>query len=119
MSVLKKTNNNYDRFISHRSDQQSTRDYFEMKEHLDYSTKEEDATMVDASDDSGNNEMTYNALLQSEILDIGDSVHLNNEPTNENMPTSLSCLQKFSKSRKNQKNRLSIFDVNTDTLFSQ
>jgi len=52
-------------------------------------TKEEDTTMVDASDESSSNEKAYNALLQSEILDIGDAIHLNNEPTNENMPTSL------------------------------
>lgn len=89
MSVLRKTNDNYDRFIIHRSEQQNTLNYFQMKEHLDDSPKEEDVVMADASDDSGSNEKAYNALLQSEILDIGDAIHLNNEQTNENMPTSL------------------------------
>ena len=90
-----------------------------MKEHLDDSPPEEDTMMVDASDESSSNEKAYNALLQSEILDIGDAIHLNNEPINENIPTSLTCLQKFSKSRKFTKKRYNCFEVNTDTLFSQ
>jgi len=89
MSVLRKTNDNFDRFIIQRSEQQNPRDYFQMKEHLDNNTKQEDINMIDPSDDTQTNEMAYNALLQSEILDIGDAVHLNNEPTNENIPTSL------------------------------
>mmetsp|Transcript_10939 Transcript_10939/g.12396 ORF Transcript_10939/g.12396 Transcript_10939/m.12396 type:complete len:91 (+) Transcript_10939:3-275(+) len=89
MSAYKKTNDGYDRFILQRSEQQNTLNYFQMKEHLDDFKKEEDTVMADASDESSNNEMAYNALLQSEILDIGDAIHLNKEQTNENMPTSL------------------------------
>lgn len=118
MNVLKKTNDNYDRFILQRSEQQNTIDYFKMKEQLDDFTQDDDQMMVDASDDTGNNEKAYNALLQSEILDIGDSINYNNEKSNENMPTSMTCLQKFSKSRKTTKKKYGCFDINTDSLFS-
>jgi WD40 repeat protein len=75
--------------------------------------------MVDAYDEVGNNEIAYNALLQSEILDIGDAVNANNpEFGNENTPTSLTCLQNFSKSRKVTK-KPNYLEVNSDTLFTQ
>lgn len=120
MNVLKKTNENYDRFIVQRSHQQNTLNYFQMKEQLDDMPDTDDKMMVDAYDETGNNEIVYNALLQSEILDIGDAVNLNyNEAGNENVPTSLTCLQKFSKSRKTTKKKYSCFEVNTDTLFTQ
>jgi cell division cycle 20-like protein 1 (cofactor of APC complex) len=118
MSVLKKTNDNYDRFILQRSEQQNTLDYFQMKEQLDDITYNDDKMMVDASDDTGNNEKAYNALLQSEILDIGDAIHYDDEKSNENMPTSMTCLQKFSKSRRINKKKYGCFDINADRLFS-
>lgn len=120
MNVLKKTNDNYDRFITKRSHRQDASDYFQMKAELEDFNDNDDKMMVDAYDEASNNEIAYNALLQSEILDIGDAVNLNHkEATNENMPTSLTCLQKFSNSRKTEKKKYSCFEVNTDTCFAQ
>lgn len=120
MNVLKKTNENNDRFIVQRSHQQNTLNYFQMKEQLEDMDDQDDKMMVDSYDEAGNNQKAYDALLQSEILDIGDAVNLNpNEPSNENMPTSLTCLQKFSKSRQVEKKKYSCFEVNNNTLFTQ
>lgn len=90
MNGNKKTNDGYDRFILQRSEHQNTLNYFEMKQHLEDFSTNDDKMMVDASDEAGNNEVAYNALLQSEILDIGDAINFNrNESSNENAPTSL------------------------------
>ena len=90
MNVLKKTNENQDRFIVQRSSQSNTMDYFHMKEQLEDMVDNEDKVMVDVGDETSNSELAYNALLQSEILDIGDVVNCKyNETGNENMPTSL------------------------------
>ena len=119
MNVLKKFKENYDRFIFKRSHEPNTLNYFHMKEQLEDSKTKDDKMMVDAYDETGNNEIAYNALLQSEILDIGDAVNANNpEFGNENTPTSLSCLQNFSKSRKITK-KPNYLEVNSDTLFTQ
>ena len=74
MNVLKKSNENYDRFIFKRSHEPNTLNYFHMKEQLEDSKTKDDKMMVDAYDETGNNEIAYNALLQSEILDISDDI---------------------------------------------
>jgi len=120
MNILKRTNENNDRFIAHRSRQEDTVSYFHMKEQLDDIDPTEDKMMVDASDESGNNEIVYNALLKSEILDISDSLNVNfNNFENENIPTSLTCLQKFSKSRKDCKKKFGYFEVSNESIFAQ
>ena len=120
MNVLKKNNENQDRFIIQRSYQSNTTDYFNMKEQLEDAVDTDDKMMVDACDETSNSELAYNALLQSEILDIGDVVNCKyNETGNENMPTSLTWLQKFSTSRKDTKKKFSWFEVNSDSLFTQ
>ena len=113
-------NENQDRFIIQRSYQSNSTDYFNMKEQLEDVVDTDDKMMVDACDETSNSELAYNALLQSEILDLGDVVNWKyNETGNENMPTSLTWLQKFSTSRKDTKKKFRWFEVNSDSLFTQ
>lgn len=108
MNVLNKSNLNTDRFIVQRSGQSNTLDYFHMKDQLEDVADADDKMMVDACDETSNSELAYNALLQSEILDIGDVVNCKyGETCNENVPTSLTCLQTYSTSRKDAKKKFS------------
>ena len=120
MNVLKKSNENQDRFIVQRSSQPNTLDYFHMKDQLEDMVDTDDKMMVDACNETSNSELAYNALLQSEILDIGDVVNCKySETWNENIPTSLTWLQKYSTSRKDAKKKFSWFEVNSESLFTQ
>ena len=90
MNILKKSNENQDRFIFHRSNQQETLNYFQMKEQLEELPEKDDKMVVDVTDDAGSNAIAYNALLQSEILDLGELMGMNYlNQDNENIPSSL------------------------------
>lgn len=110
MSVLKKTSDNYDRFIVKRSHQDASH-YFHMKAEIDDLQEKYDKMMVDSYDEASNNEIAYNTLLQSEIL--------TNKKQLENIPAAFTCFQKFSRTERSEKPNYSCFEMNTDPVFSQ
>jgi hypothetical protein len=90
MNVLKRNNENNDRFIVQRSDESNTINYFQIKEQLEEAESKDDKMMVDTYDEVRSNQKAYNALLQSEILDIEDPANFSSgESSNENIPTSM------------------------------
>lgn len=110
MSVLTKTSDNYDRFIVKRS-QLDASHYFHMKEEIDDLQEKYDKMMVDSYDEANNNQIAYNALLQSEILTQKKQL--------ENVPVSYSCFQKFSRDENCDRSKPSYFEINTEPIFTQ
>lgn len=120
MNILKNANQNNDRFIAYRTSQSDVQSYFQIKEELEDSDMADEKMVVDSYDEASNNQMVYNALLKSEILDISDNLHsTHNELENENMPTSLTCYQKFSTTRSSGKKQHGLMGVRNDSIFSQ
>jgi len=120
MNILKNANQNTDRFIAQRSCQDDALSYFQIKEQIEDVDMVDDSMVVDTYDEATNNEAVYNALLKSEILDISDNLNLHDsEHESENMPSSLTCFQKYSTTRTTNKKKYGLVGVGSDSIFRQ